>query len=211
MKPLPIADAFRAILRSAHPERTDLQQIDSYQWFRDRKVIMVEGIPFHDQADEPAYAAHDLLKAGVKGQKIRLRGCLDGALPCDIDPMDAREGELDIFAGTLKLYAGKATLRTARTYSCVHCYADDLPLPKSKKSRAGRKAVYDWPEIRGFVSEQLTARGDFEEPDQIDGWKAAADLYRAIGEKFRDNCPELTTLKERVPAFVDEWRAKVGN
>jgi hypothetical protein len=84
-------------------------------------------------------------------------------------------------------------------------------LAPSKKSRAGRKAVYDWPEIRGFVFEQLTARGDFEEPDQIDGWKAAADLYRAIADKFGDHCPELSTLKERVPAFVDEWRAKVGN
>jgi hypothetical protein len=80
--------------------------------------------------------------------------------------------------------------------------------PSKSKSRAGRKAVFDWPEIRRFTFEQLTARGDFEEPDQTDGWTGAADLYRAIADKFGENCPELTTLKGRVPAFVDEWRAE---
>jgi hypothetical protein len=88
---------------------------------------MVGNNLIRDQADAPAYAAFDLLKAGVKSQKIRLRGCLNGALPGDIDPIDAREGELDVFAGTLKIYEGKATFRTARTYTSVHCYTDDLP------------------------------------------------------------------------------------
>lgn len=88
--------------------------------------------------------------------------------------------------------------------------ADLAPNTTTGKSRAGRKAVYDWPEIRRFVFEQLTTRGDFDEPDQIDGWGAAADLYRAIGEKFGEKCPELTTLKERIPGFVAEWRASKG-
>ena len=127
---LSTVEAFRAILRAKHPEREDLQQIDSYRWFHDRKVVMVDNNLIQDLADEPAYAAFDLIKAGVKSQKIRLRGCLNGALADDIDPIDAREGELDVFAGTLKIYERKATLRTARTYTSVHCYADDLPLPR---------------------------------------------------------------------------------
>ena len=129
MRHLPVADAFRAILRTTHPERTDLQQIDSIRWFHDRRRVMVGGELIHDHLDAPAYAAFDLLKAGVKSQKIRLRGMLKNALPDDIDPIDAREGDLDVFAGTLKIYESKATFRTARTYTSVHCYADDLPVP----------------------------------------------------------------------------------
>jgi hypothetical protein len=39
MKHLPVADAFRAILRTTYPERTDLMQIDSYRWFHDRRRV----------------------------------------------------------------------------------------------------------------------------------------------------------------------------
>jgi hypothetical protein len=137
MKPLPVADAFRAILRTTHPDRVDLQQIDSNRWFQDRPRVMINGVLFHDLPDAPAFDAYDLLKASVKSQKIRIRGMLvlesAHAQIEDIDPIYAREGELDVFAGTLKIYEGKATSRSARTYTGVHCYADDLPLLKGSR------------------------------------------------------------------------------
>src|SRR5450759_4701203 len=131
MKHMPVVDAFRAILRTNHPERVDLHQIDSIQWFQKRRrVISIHDgkrVIFHDLADAPAFDAYDLLKESVKSQKIRIRGMLESANVQieDIDPIYAREGELDIFAGTLKIYAGKATSRTARLYTSVHCYTDD--------------------------------------------------------------------------------------
>jgi hypothetical protein len=131
MKYLPLPDAFRALLRTTHPERTDLQQIDSIQWFHRRRTVMKGGKLFHDQADAPAFDAYDLLIASVKSHKIKIRGMLEGANAQieDIDPIYAREGQLDIFAGTLKVFAGKTSSRIARTYTGVDCYADDLPLP----------------------------------------------------------------------------------
>jgi hypothetical protein len=131
MKYLPLPDAFRALLRTTHPERTDLQQIDSIHWFHDRKTVRLERKIYHDQADAPAFDAYDLLVASVKSHKIRIRGMLEGANAQieDIDQIYAREGKLDIFPGTLKVFAGKASFRIARTYTGVDCYADDLPLP----------------------------------------------------------------------------------
>jgi hypothetical protein len=106
-----------------------------------------------------------------------------------------------------------ATRRGIPVAHWVYVVRKDLPAPKKLAGRGpGAPRKYDWPEIKRFTFEQLATRGDFAEEDQEDGWKAAADLYRAIEERFGEKCPELTTLKQRVPGFVDEWRAlKVGN
>ena len=132
-KLLSLAEAFRTILRSQHPEREDLHRINSYRWFHDRQEMV--GGPFgdaiRDEADKPAYEVLELLQSGVAGQKFRLRGSLSGAVPDDIDPIDASEGELDVFAGALVITINDI-FRSKRTYTSVHCYADDLPLPKGK-------------------------------------------------------------------------------
>jgi hypothetical protein len=98
----------------------------------------------------------------------------------------------------------------------VYVVREDLPPPSGqgavKPERRGAPRKYDWPEIKRFTFEELDRRGDFAEEDQVDGWKTYADLYRAIEGKFSEKCPELTTLKERVPGFVREWREiKVAN
>jgi hypothetical protein len=80
-----------------------------------------------------------------------------------------------------------------------------------KRSGAGAKDEFDWEAIRQFAFSELTDRGDFAEKDQVKGWKAAADLYRSIENRFPENeCPSLSRLKERVPGFIEEWRAKRG-
>ncbi|WBL82308.1 hypothetical protein I3J27_18420 [Bradyrhizobium xenonodulans] len=93
----------------------------------------------------------------------------------------------------------------------VYVMKAQAPAATTNERRAGAKAKYDWHAIKEFTFEQLTSRGDFAEHDQLDGWRSAADLYRAIEDKFGQKSPELTTLKEKVPAFVAEWRSKVGN
>jgi hypothetical protein len=206
MKHLPIADAFRAILRTTHPERTDLQQIDSYRWFHERKVIMVGNNLIQDQADEPAYAALDLLKAGVKGQKIRLRGVLKNALPDDIDPIDAREGELDVFAATLKIYESKETFRTSRIYTSVYCYAADLPRAKGK---GGRPPIVNWPTVFTELERLMDHHDEFG-PDAPD-WNAQARLVEALQEFCLDKFgvePDKNTIEANIKAPLAKWRER---
>jgi hypothetical protein len=206
MKILPIADAFRAIIRATNPEREDLQQIDSYRWFHDRQKVMSDGHLIHDQADAPAYAALDLLKANVKGQKIRLRGVLENAQPDDIDPIDAREGELDVFAGTLKIYESKATFRISRIYTGVHCCADDLPLSKGK---GGRPPVVDWT----VVSRELKRLMDYHDEFGADvpEWNAQARLVECLQrfclEKFGIE-PANSTIEGHIKEPLAIWREK---
>jgi hypothetical protein len=186
MKHLPVAGAFRAILRTTHPERADLQKIDSYRWFHDRQ--RGDNL-IHDQADAPAYAALDLLKAGVKSQKFRLRGCLNGAVPDDIDPIDAREGRLDVFAGTLQIYESKSTYRTARIYTSVHCYADDLPLGEPEAARKSPQEIQDGPEVRRAKAVLKKLYGDRIPPAEqlTDG-----DLHKAVNQAREKDTREIS-------------------
>jgi hypothetical protein len=200
MKHLPVVDAFRAILRTTYPERTDLQQIDSYRWFHDRRRVIVGGDLIHDQADAPAYDALDQLKAGVKGQKIRLRGVLKNALPADIDPIDARDGHLDVFAETLKIYESKDTLRTARIYTSVHCYADDLPAAKGK---GGRRPVMDRTAVAVEVKRLMDHHDEFSDDDQE--WNAQARLVDAIRDKFAPEAAD-STIEKYIKEPLAIWR-----
>jgi hypothetical protein len=85
-----------------------------------------------------------------------------------------------------------------------------IPIAKAKH-QAGAPEQFDWEAIRQFTFSELTNRGDFAEKDQVKGWKAAADLYRSIETRFPEGeCPSLTSLKERVPLIVEEWRASQG-
>jgi hypothetical protein len=211
-KQIPIADAFRARLRATHPERTDLQQIDSIRWFHDRKVITVGKKHFHDLADEPAYAAYDLLKADVKSQKIQIRGMLESADAQieDIDPIYAREGELDVFGGTLKIYKRKDTLGIARTYTSVHCYADDIKALLSKPStRRGRRPRIDWDVIELALQHEIATRGlpspDNDNPD----WRSQADVERWAAQLLQDRNEKIeeSWLREKVSEMLKHIEA----
>jgi hypothetical protein len=56
-KLLSTLDAFRAILRAKYPEREDLLQINSYQWFHDRQQLPdgLFGEAIRLEEDRPAY------------------------------------------------------------------------------------------------------------------------------------------------------------
>jgi hypothetical protein len=91
-------------------------------------------------------------------------------------------------------------------------FVASLATPMAKaKTHAGAPEQFDWEAIRQFTFSELTKRGDFGEKDQVKDWKAAADLYRSIESRFPEGeCPSLTSLKERVPFIVEEWRASQG-
>jgi hypothetical protein len=208
-KLLPLVDAFRAILRTTHPERADLQQIDSLRWFHARKGLIDDrGRVFGDQKDRPAYEAYEVLKADVKSQKIRLHGCLNGALPADINPIDASEGELGVFAGTLKIYQGKGTFRTARTYTSVHCYAVDLPMPKGK---GGRKPIVDWQVVFVELERLMDHHNEFS-PDDPE-WNAQARLVEALQKFCSDKFgiePDKNTIEGRIKEPLAIWREQLA-
>jgi hypothetical protein len=89
-------------------------------------------------------------------------------------------------------------------------FVGSLAMAKAKH-QVGAPEQFDWEAIRQFTFSELTNRGDFAEKDQVKGWKAAADLYRSIETRFPEGeCPSLTSLKERVPLIVEEWRASQG-
>jgi hypothetical protein len=217
-KLLPTGDAFRAILRSAHPEREDLHHIDSNRWFHDRRGKILDRNVIHDQADEPAYEALDLLKAGIAGQKIRLRGSLNGAPHADVDPIDARDGELGVFDETLKIYESKPNFRISRKYTSVHCYADDLPLQKGKddgpaspqplsKGKGGRKPIVDWGVVFAEFERLMDHHNEFS-PDDPE-WNAQARLIEGLQKFCCDKFgiePDKNTIGGRIKGPLAQWR-----
>jgi hypothetical protein len=134
-----LADAFRIILRARYSARPALaDEIRSYAWFWYDANLPKEEVAV-------AKEALNVLKEGVANGKIRLRGALDLSLPPqDIDPADARSGELHVFPvlprsaligdGRLEVSLNN---KVVRTYRQVHCYETDLR-PRAKPSAVSR-------------------------------------------------------------------------
>ena len=134
-----LADAFRIILRARYSARPALaDEIRSYAWFWYDANLPKEEVAV-------AKEALNVLKEDVANGKIRLRGALDPSLPLqDIDPADARSGELKVFPvlrqgsgpfigdGMLEVSLNN---KVVRTYRQVHCYEADLR-PRAKPSAA---------------------------------------------------------------------------
>ncbi|MDN4986566.1 hypothetical protein QY049_25740 [Bradyrhizobium sp. WYCCWR 13022] len=83
---------------------------------------------------------------------------------------------------------------------------------EAPKRKSGRKAQYDWVEAKLFVEQQLEARGDFDEPDQMDNWKSQADLERCLADHFSEKgegkTPAPSLIRARIGPIVAAWRSK---
>jgi hypothetical protein len=111
-----LEEAFRRILRAIYSERPALADEVKSFWWKDRKRLPDEDVAVNK--------AHELFEERVARGKIRLRGVLDLRKPReDIDPADAKNGKLDIFAGELRVFLNN---KVVRTYRQVHCYEADL-------------------------------------------------------------------------------------
>jgi hypothetical protein len=115
-----LAEAFRVVLRAGYPQRPALaDEIPSDAWFFYPPKINGE---LTEEA-KAAFSARETIMNAIRKQRVRLRGCLKGKLPDDIDPIYATQGRLKIFDGTLKVSDGGITLHT---YSNVHCYQEEI-------------------------------------------------------------------------------------
>jgi hypothetical protein len=80
------------------------------------------------------------------------------------------------------------------------------------KRKAGRKPKYDWQEAELYVFQQLDARGDFDDHDQLDGWKCQADLARSVADYFSKKpsgkVPVDSVIRDNIRSMVDAWRKK---
>jgi hypothetical protein len=191
---LSTVEAYRAIVRAKYPERDDLLQIESLHQMRYAKQLGIKD-------PNPAHEVLDLLRTGVASRKIRLYGVLKNCLPADIDPIDARAGELSVFDGTLKIYESKDTLRTSRIYTSVHCYANDLPLPKGK---GGRPPKLDKAAVSAEVGRLMDHHGEFsaDDPD----WNAQVRLIEALRKEFGEASD--STFEEYIKQPLTDWRAR---
>ena len=114
-KVMSTSEAFGATLRVLYPQRPALaDEIRSRAWF-------VWHAP--DEA-RVANEAVKTLRTNVTEKRIRLRGVLkQSGPPADIDPIDAAEGDLDIFKGMLEI---RVNGRIRREYTSVYCIAEDV-------------------------------------------------------------------------------------
>jgi hypothetical protein len=182
-----LVEAFRTILRAVHPGRPALaDEIESYAWLyfdRNRRSVdpeiwaYVDGEEFWRGEERAGEGREDEVKAFKDAHrrlaefvrqehgKFRLRGVLDPRKPLDdIDPADAKVGEIDVFAEELRVFLNG---KVARTYRQVHCYEtdvrhcvtelrsktsktkpNDVPLPKPlrkfTKNYKGRRVLKDF-------------------------------------------------------------------
>jgi hypothetical protein len=117
-------DAFELLLcaRYRRSRLRFVKKIRSYDWFRWKSPWRAR-----DSVRMTAVEVSRKFTEHVARGHIRLRGILSPQNPpLEIDPADCRDGDLDIFDRTLKIYASPQTFRTARIYSRVYCVKADV-------------------------------------------------------------------------------------
>jgi hypothetical protein len=81
-----------------------------------------------------------------------------------------------------------------------------------RKRKAGRKPEYDWYEAELYVHQELETRGDFDDPDQLNGWKCQADLVRSVADHFsrkaNGKVPVESLIRDKIRPMVHAWRQK---
>jgi hypothetical protein len=173
-------------------------EIRSYAWFWYDANLPKEEVAV-------AKEALNVLKEGVTSGRIRLRGALDPSLPLqDIDPADARSGELKIFPvlqsspfigdGWLEVSLNN---KVVRTYRQIHCYDADLH-PRAKPSTAPRAKPTSDADLAKFRDDYLANGGRpiesaFTEAARNAGINATRERLRAAlpaRRRGRPNSPK---------------------
>lgn len=111
---VPLVETFRRILRAQCTRAELADEITGYDWFHRRQYI---GSQHNESEYRAAMTSHERVKQGVKEQQIGLRGRLHGNIE-EIDPIDATQGEINVFDNTLD--TGK------KIYTDVHCLESDV-------------------------------------------------------------------------------------
>jgi hypothetical protein len=78
-----------------------------------------------------------------------------------------------------------------------------------RKSKAGAKPGYDWPDVEQFVRRTLDSKGDFRPWDTE--WKGQSALEREVVDyisRSGGGSPALSTIRANVVPMIGRWRAK---
>jgi len=158
---IPLAEAFRRLLRAGYPARPTLaNEISSYSWFYVRQVLVETKKASNEETAEydAAKRAADQLRAAIIAEDLALRGVFKSDKPADIDPADcaaAGVGGIDFLGNILEVSkAGK----TERRYEHVRCKAADIA--KLIKPRpAARRLKISETKCRAAVGNYLRATG----------------------------------------------------
>jgi hypothetical protein len=173
---VPLVETFRRILRAQCTRAELADEITGYDWFHRRQYI---GSQHNESEYRAAMTSHERVKQGVKEQQIGLRGRLHGNIE-EIDPIDATQGEINVFDNTLD--TGK------KIYTDVHCLESDVTAsagqrPRKKFDRAKKAAESIWGPSGppGFLANKLICKevNDRLEKQDIDD----ATILRAVGRK----------------------------
>ena len=85
----------------------------------------------------------------------------------------------------------------------------------SWRGKRGAKQKIEWRhEVYPFMLQMLQERGDFDEPDQEEGWRAQADMERAVKAYVLDTFDKdfsESTVRDWVAKFMPELRAELAS
>jgi hypothetical protein len=93
--------------------------------------------------------------------------------------------------------------------------AGKSPEKAGRHGKRGAKQKIEWrQEIYPFMFQMLKEKGDFDERGQEEGWRAQADMERAVSEYIADTLEKdmaESTVREWVARFMPELRAELAS
>jgi hypothetical protein len=194
-----LTEAFRMILRSKHPVRPALaDEIQSYAWdhFQGTRFWFETNLT----SDEiiAVNKTLELLNESVADKKIRLRGAPGPSKP--LEDIDSADGKLHVFDEKFEVVRNNKIIRT---YYRVHCNGTDI---RSLCVKRGRPRKYNWEVIKAETFVLMDHHGDFS-PDDPE-WNAQARLEEKLANfcQVQYGCEPDSLLREKLPAWLDEWR-----
>jgi hypothetical protein len=196
--------ALNAIFLASYPAGSE---IDGWPWFRKRGVGLSEDPGEHRQTPlsaetQAAVQALRQIESGVREGKIKIRGVFRlGEALADIDPEDATDGRLDVFAETLEIP------ERGHAYQSVRCVDDDVFALLGMPSTASRKlwknptdemvriklrVAYSEAKAAGARAPNINKIPKFGRPKlNADGYDASDARIKKIAEQ-----PEFEALRE---------------
>ena len=179
---------------------------------RRRDVLRLIGIPARREAGQPEHVRS-------RGALGRIAPDADGAAILLPVPYGAPDwlGPLSY----IQAYAENGFAAESVSFTSVAVARDSLEewlsdlSGKPRASKGGRRQEYSWDEIKSEAMRLMDYHGDFSADDKE--WNKQARLEEALMNfcsKKYGQTPAISTLREKIPAWLEEWRSRkrmVGN
>jgi hypothetical protein len=191
-KLVPLADAFRMVLRAESTERPK---------FADEINPLYFQFPASMGATESemttAKAVKEKLRLAILQQHVRLHGCIEGGSAADVNVIEIQQNGIYWFKGEVHYRDGRKCLN-------VHCYEDEIRALAKKTGKGGRPTKFDRAAVAAEIERLMDHHGEFsaDDPD----WNAQERLKEALREKFGEAAP--STFDDYIVEPLAKWRAK---